>query len=115
MAPERPKIRADLEVAEIDGEGLVFDKPAELIHYLNPTATALFQLCDGKATVEETGAAMAEAFGIPLEDAVRHVRILVGGFYSAGMLEGDQARAHVTKEAEIDERGRVRLHVEPGG
>ncbi len=50
--PKRPKIRADLEVVEIDGEGLVYDEPADLVHYLNPTAAILFQLCDGKATVE---------------------------------------------------------------
>jgi hypothetical protein len=110
--PKRPKMRADLEVVEIDGEGLVYDGPAGSVHYLNPTAAILFQLCDGKATVEENGEALAEAFGIPLEQATKHVEILVSGFYTAGMLEGRRARAHA-EEVKLDDRGRIRLHLEP--
>lgn len=81
-----PKVRDDLAVVELDGEAVVFDEVSCDLHYLNPTATLVFGLCDGSGTVDELAADIAAAYGAD-EDQVRgDVRAVVEDFARSGLL-----------------------------
>ncbi len=51
MALVKPKVRDDLTVVELDGEAVIYDEETTELHHLNPTATIVFGLCDGTATM----------------------------------------------------------------
>jgi PqqD family protein of HPr-rel-A system len=89
--PIRPQTRQDLAVVVLDGEAVVYDEDSGGLHHLNPTATIVFQLCDGTATIREMSTEIAEAFGIPAEDVEREVRALLRGLRTSGLMDGNRA------------------------
>jgi hypothetical protein len=112
-------MRDDLTCVDIDGEGLVHDGEIHTIHELNPLATLVFQLCDGKATLAETSAGIADAFGVPCERVQKDVEDTVDEFAKVGLLAGvERAPWYWPPGFEAprpDERGLIRHHIEPGG
>ena len=56
---------------EVNGETLVLDGRAELIHQLNPTASFIWQQVQRGSTVDGIAAALAEKYDIDLETAHR--------------------------------------------
>jgi PqqD family protein of HPr-rel-A system len=88
--PIRPQTRQDLAVVVLDGEAVVYDEDSGGLHHLNPTATIVFQLCDGTATIREMSSEIAEAFGIPANDVEREVRALLRGLRRSGLMNGKQ-------------------------
>jgi hypothetical protein len=59
---DRPHRQPDYRLEEIDGELLLFHPGKAQILYCNETASLVWQLCDGKQTVAEIIALLAEAF-----------------------------------------------------
>lgn len=57
----------------VNGETLVLDSRAELIHQLNPTATFIWERARSGSPAEEIAAALAEDFDVELETAHRDV------------------------------------------
>ncbi len=51
-------------VLELDmGDGVIlYDDGSGLVHHLNPSASIIWQLCEGEATVGELAADIAEAY-----------------------------------------------------
>lgn len=88
MPAIKPKARTQLAVVEVDGEAVIYDELSEELHHLNPTATIIFSLCDGSATIKELAGDVAEAFAVPLEEIEPQIRSLVLDFRKAGLLEG---------------------------
>ena len=86
MTPGRPKVRDDLAVVELDGEAVVFDEGSCDLHYLNPTATVVFGLCDGTGTIEELAADIAAAFGADEAQVRADVAAVVEDFGRSGFL-----------------------------
>lgn len=86
MPRVKPRVRADLTVEELDGEAVIFDQETGALHHLNSTATVVFRLCDGTATMPQLAADLAEAFRVPVEDVEPQVRTLVGQFRRAKLL-----------------------------
>jgi PqqD family protein of HPr-rel-A system len=84
----KPKTRADLTVVELDGEAIVYDDESRKIHHLNPTATIVFNLCDGSATISELSGEIAEAFKLQPDEVERQVRGLLRQFRKEQFLEG---------------------------
>ena len=72
-------------------------RPTEL-HRLNPTATIVFGLCDGTATMAEMSAEIAEAFGVPIEQVEPQVRTLVRQLRRAKLLAYVPNRTEGTPE-----------------
>jgi Coenzyme PQQ synthesis protein D (PqqD) len=58
---------------EVNGETLVLDGRAKLIHQLNPTATFILQQAQNGSTAGEIAAALAEEYEVDLETAHRDV------------------------------------------
>ena len=81
-----PKVRDDLAVVELDGEAVVFDERTCDLHYLNPTATVVFGLCDGTGTVDELAADIAAAYGADADQVRRDVAAVVEDFGRSGFL-----------------------------
>lgn len=86
-----PKPRGDLTFQEIDGESVVYDEASGQVHHLNNTATIVFTLLDGSASIGEIAADIAEAAELPLNEIQFQVHRLVEEFHTAGLLEGDAA------------------------
>ncbi len=95
MPRVKPRIRADLLVEELDGEAVVFDETNGAFHHLNSTATVVFGLCDGTATMPQLAADVAHAFDLPVEEVELQIRTLVGQFRRAKLLSvsGPQSRS----------------------
>ena len=85
---EKPKVRDDLTVVVLDGEAVIYDDETGDLHHLNPTATIVFQLCDGSGTVPELAIDIADVFAFDGAEMQRQVEALVEGFGVAGLLVG---------------------------
>jgi PqqD family protein of HPr-rel-A system len=92
----KPKVRDDITVVEIDGEAVIYDERSGDLHHLNPTATIVFGLCDGTATVKEFSSDIADAFEAPVGDVERQVRALIRSLRNEGLLENGRADGHVS-------------------
>ena len=93
MAATRPRARADLTVVELDGEAVIYDERSGELHHLNGSATLIFGLLDGTATVRELAADVAAAFGVPAGEVASQIRALLRQFRSLGLLDGSPSPA----------------------
>jgi hypothetical protein len=85
--PDRPKRRADVNVRSVDGEVVVLDRQSDLIHQLNPTASYIWNRCDGQASVAEIANQLATTFEIDVNTAVQDVATTVMQLHSLGLLQ----------------------------
>jgi PqqD family protein of HPr-rel-A system len=83
----KPKVRDDLSVVELDGEAVVYDPLSGDIHHLNPSATTVFSLLDGRATVSESARVIADAYRVELSEVEPEFRVILRRFESAGLIE----------------------------
>ena len=90
----KPKVRDDLTVVELDGEAVIYDEETTELHHLNPTATIVFGLCDGTATMREMAVDISEVFGVPLADVEAQVRTLIRQFRKVDLLEPSRPARH---------------------
>jgi hypothetical protein len=88
MPTLKPKVRSDLTVAELEGEAVIYDDETRQVHYLNQTATIVFNLCDGGSSIKELSADIADAFSLRQGEIEPQVRTLIRSFREAGFLEG---------------------------
>jgi PqqD family protein of HPr-rel-A system len=82
----KPTAREGLTVVELDGEAVIYDEETSDLHHLNPTATIVFGLCDGSATIADISRDISEAFGVPADEVEAQVRTLVRQFRKAKLL-----------------------------
>jgi hypothetical protein len=87
---ERPKARDDLTVVELDGEAVIYDEINGDLHRLNPTATVVFSLLDGAATLEGLARDLAEVYGMPIEQIEPQVRELAAQLGESHLLVGTE-------------------------
>jgi hypothetical protein len=92
MAAMKPKARDDLAVEEIEGEAIIYDDRNGQLHHLNPTATIVFNLCDGQSTVKDFAVDIADVYSLPPQDVERQVRALIREFRQAGLLDSNQSK-----------------------
>lgn len=71
---------------EVAGETVVFDSETGSLHLLDPLATIIWTLLDGKATLGETSDQVAEIFGRPADEVFGHVRELAQRLDRAGLV-----------------------------
>jgi len=87
---ERPRIRDDLTVVELDGEAVIYDEVSGDFHRLNPTATLVFSLLDGSATLEELARDLSKAYAMKDEDVIAQVRELASQLAASHLLVGTE-------------------------
>jgi len=73
VAAEHPAPADGLDVHEVEDGFVVFDGATDRVHYLNPTATVVFSLCDGTRTAAQIAELVQSAWELdapPLDDVV---------------------------------------------
>jgi hypothetical protein len=61
---DRPKKSDDLEVDEVEDGFVVYQPDRERVHYLNPTANLILELCDGTLTATQIAELIAQTFDL---------------------------------------------------
>lgn len=100
VAAIKPKAREDLTVVELDGEAVIYDEETADLHHLNPTATIVFGLCDGTATMAEMAADLAAVFAVPVGEIEPEIRALIRRFRSVELLEPSRRAPYVSDRTE---------------
>lgn len=94
LAPvSRPSRRPGLVEAAVDGETVVYDPAADLLHRLEPSASAVWTHLDGSATLEAVAERVAGRYGAPRDIVCRDVVDLAGSLWKLGLLDGAPAPA----------------------
>jgi hypothetical protein len=71
---------------EVNGETLILDTRAELIHQLNPTATLIWQQAQGGSSPLEIAAALAGEYAVELATTERDVAATLARLQELGLL-----------------------------
>ena len=94
-----PKARREgIITKEVDGELLVYDLESDKAHCLNPSAAAIWKLCDGRTSIEEIATSMTTQTGAIVDEIV--VSLAVADFGRSHLLEetgGDEMRLQLPK------------------
>jgi hypothetical protein len=90
IIPHYPKRRSDVHVRVVDGETLILDRQGQSIHRLNPTASAIWQRCDGTATVADIADHLVRAFDVDRPRAAHDAAVLVCQLQQLGLFEPDE-------------------------
>ena len=103
FAPDdRPEAIADVEVAVFEGEAVLFDVNASMVHHLNAVPAATWLCCDGETTVADMLDELIETFGLTdpadIETLTTSVHDSLARFASEGLLVGRPGVARVTME-----------------
>ena len=60
----RPQRRLDLVCRIIDGETVILNREASILHRLNPTASFIWECCDGKSQIDAIVVRLADTFDV---------------------------------------------------
>jgi hypothetical protein len=85
-----PRRRLDVTARLLDGETVVLDRQAGLIHQLNHTASYIWARCDGQSTIAAIAHQLAHAFAVEPTVAARDVRALVRQLQALQLLESGE-------------------------
>jgi PqqD family protein of HPr-rel-A system len=82
-----PRKRAD--VLELDlGDGVIlYDDSSTLVHHLSPSASVIWQLCQGDASVETLATEVAEELGHERDQVLADITALVAELDALGLVE----------------------------
>jgi len=61
----KPLRREGISATEVGSQVLLCSADQEAIHFLNPTARLIWELCDGEHTIEDLARAIGESFNVP--------------------------------------------------
>jgi hypothetical protein len=103
FAPDdRPQAIADVEVAVFEGEAVLFDPHASMVHHLNAVPAATWLCCDGETTVAGMLDELADVFSVTdptgLETLTSGVHESLARFAAEGLLVGRPGPARMTME-----------------
>jgi len=87
MGRHRPKRRPDLSTRVVEGEAVVLDRDASLVHQLNVTASFVWDRCDGRRTVSDIAEQLAGACGTDPDASNEAVTAALRRFAELGLLE----------------------------
>jgi PqqD family protein of HPr-rel-A system len=99
MAAMKPRARDDLAVVELDGEVVIYDEASGNLHHLNPSATIVFSLCDGTATIRELSEEISGVFELEPSEVERQIRSVVREFRAQDLLANPTSRRKVSAPA----------------
>ena len=78
--------RNDLNVSELDNEGLLFDESTGRTHRLNQTALDVWRLCDGRRSTREIAQELTNIYDVDFDRALDHVEQILVRLGEAGLL-----------------------------
>ena len=56
-----PQKKSGIEMHEVNGQFVVYESSRDAVHYLNPSAALVLELCDGSHSPDEIAALVGEA------------------------------------------------------
>jgi hypothetical protein len=59
---DRPKKSDGLEIDEVEDGFVIYQPDRDRVHYLNPTANLILELCDGSLTATQIAELLAQTF-----------------------------------------------------
>jgi len=83
-----PRRSAATCTEELDGECVILDEAAALMHHLNATATVVWTCFDGSGTLAEIAADLARGFGTEVDRTQAQVLDLARDLGAVGLLDG---------------------------
>lgn len=93
---DRPNAADGIETAVFDGEAVLFDVKAQMVHRLSAVAAATWLLCDGQTPVAEMLTELAEIFDQQPEMLRNHLRDALGLLAGEGLLRGYERPPRLT-------------------
>jgi hypothetical protein len=81
-----PRRRSSVILADDDTRSVLIDPRQDVTHVLNPTARAIWELCDGTTTVEEVVEAVCQIFSVTRQDAIAGVNAVVQQLVAADLV-----------------------------
>jgi len=81
-----PLRRQQVLLRDEETRSLLVDPDRGVTHVLNPTARAIWELCDGATTLEEVVNAICQVFSVPPGPASRDVAEVLMQFEEAGLV-----------------------------
>ena len=85
---DRPKKMDHLIQHDMDEEVLVYDPIVDRTHRLNVSASRIWELCDGKRSLEDIAWALTEHFEVEFETALQDARIVLEQLKEEQLLTG---------------------------
>ena len=89
----RPGHAGHLMENQVEDELTLYDPRSEVVHILNPTAAAVWQLADGVRKVSDISAQFAELFDMDLGEVEEDVQDILEQFQGAGLLQNHNGMA----------------------
>lgn len=83
----RPRRRVDIIAREIEDEILLYDPQQNSTHLLNPIAAAIWELCDGTRTPEETAEEIVHVLPADRQAVLSDVKRIIQEFSENGLLQ----------------------------
>jgi hypothetical protein len=83
-----PSARPDVAHVEVDGEVVLYDDAAGVMHRLNPTASVLYACMDGTGTLAEIAGDLARAYGADTDVVLADVVAVTRDLGDKGLLLG---------------------------
>jgi hypothetical protein len=87
-----PRRRDDVRLYDRELRSYLVVPDRAVAHELNPTARAVWELCDGTTTIEELIDAIRQVFAVEREVALADVTDVVEQLEAAGLVEWAEAR-----------------------
>lgn len=84
---DHPRRRSDVSARLVEGEMVVLDRTADLIHQLNQTASFIWGQCDGQSTARDIADQLMDAFDVDPGTAEASVTAALQQFEELGLLE----------------------------
>jgi hypothetical protein len=81
--------RNDVTASMVEGECVLLDRDAGLVHHFNSTASFIWDRCDGRSTIEDIAAGMAQSFDVDPVIARNDVTMVVRQLRDLNLLDAN--------------------------
>jgi hypothetical protein len=82
-----PRPSTDVTLQRVGNEAILYDRRNGRAHVINSSAARIWDLCDGRATVDEITGAFAAAYAMPVADVSADVATILATFHELHVLE----------------------------
>src|SRR4030095_15241333 len=84
----RPKRRSDLNYRTIDGETVILNRKDGRLHQLNPTASFIWDCCDGNSNITGIIDRLTGAYDVDSSTARKDVEKVLSNLRNSNLLDG---------------------------
>lgn len=81
------KKKKGIILRKLDNELLLYDKKRDMMHYLNKTASFVWEKINGKRTILDISKEMQQHYGLQSNIAIKDVKKTIGNFTKQKLLE----------------------------